>query len=200
MFDAEDKDVELDEELDEDELDLDDEDDDIDDEDPEKDDEDEDTEGDQDKDDKEDPDKKEDYKKKFLRERAMRKRAEEKLKKSPEKKEDPAPAKKTETNKEEEARSKEDRFDFRLDNPQFKSKEVDHIERLAQAYGISMREAAKLPAVKVWLDQRLKKRRLLAASASGSVSSKGTLQKNKVNFETMSQGEFEQHMRKQEGR
>jgi len=162
--------------------------------------EDEDTEDDQEKDDKEDPDKKEDYKKKFLRERAMRKRAEEKLKKSPEKKEDPAPAKKTETNKEEEARSKEDRFDFRLDNPQFKSKEVDHIERLAQAYGISMREAAKLPAVKVWLDQRLKKRRLLAASASGSVSSKGTLQKNKINYETMSQGEFEQHMRKSEGR
>lgn len=199
MFDADEKDIDLDEELDEDELDLDDED--LDEElDDESDEDKSDDEDEESKDEDEDDSKKnEDYKKKFLRERAMRKRLETKLKPS-DKKEDPAPAKKTVTKKDEDARSADERIDFRLDNPQLKSKEVEHIERLAQAYNITMREAAKHPAVKTWLAERQKKRRLLAASANGTVASKGSLQKGKVNFETMTQAEFTQYMREREGR
>jgi hypothetical protein len=198
MFDAEDKDIDLDEELDEDELDLEDED--LDEELDDESDEDESDDEEEDKDEDEGDSKKdEDYKKKFLRERAMRKRAESKLKSS-DKKESPAPAKKTVTKKDEDARSADERIDFRLDNPQLKSKEVEHIERLAQAYNITMREAAKHPAVKTWLAERQKKRRLLAASANGTVASKGSLQKGKVNFETMTQAEFTQYMREREGR
>lgn len=204
MFEDEKKDdIDLDEDLDDEELDLDDEDEDLDedaDEDLEKD-EDSDEEEDEDKDKKKDEPSVEELKKQLIKKNEMLRRYKKRLNsstKTQDRVETPAkPAKK----KEEEARLedslKEQRFDFRVDNPQLKTKEVDQIERYARANNLTFQEAARSPIVKMWVDKRLKARRSTAASASSSTSSRGALHRSKTDWTKLSDKEFEEHLKSQ---
>lgn len=204
MFEDEKDDLDLDDEIEDDDLDLDDEDDDIDDdadEDPEKD-----EEGDKDKDDEDDQDKDEEpeesveeLKKKLIKRTAMLKRYQKRAKQLEESKANSQPPAKQSKKKEEEARSedslKEQRFDFRVDNPHLKSKEVDQIERYAKANGLSFAAAARSPVIKIYIDKRLKARKLAESSASSGSGGRGNLTKPKKDWLEVSDEDFEKHLK-----
>lgn len=60
--------------------------------------------------------------------------------------------------------SKEERIDFRFDHPELSSKEVDEIEAIAKAKGVSLEQAMKSPVIKVFLKASARKREHQKAS------------------------------------
>lgn len=56
------------------------------------------------------------------------------------------------------------RMDFRLDHPELSSKEVDEIEAIARAKGVSLEQAMKSPVIKVFLKASARKREHQKAS------------------------------------
>lgn len=59
---------------------------------------------------------------------------------------------------------KAERMDFRFDHPELSSKEVDEIEAIARAKGLSLEQAMKSPVIKIYLKASARKREHSIAS------------------------------------